>query len=195
MKTRNIFLLLALLIGAGNALADNQLKVRDIAITKEGKTVLAIETDFEKDNFIGYQLDITLPKGLSMALNSNNKPVTTSYTELEIDGSVYSSTEETTTYRLIASKMGNPRIPAGAYVLLTATIVADASVDVGDVKTCLLTGINFSDASQTKTKCNEVNFNVTVTDKVVLDENSPVAPVATDDEAELLVKRTIKAHE
>ena len=195
MRKTYILLLLALLLNMGSAWADSRLLVRDVMVAKEGTTVLAIETNFEKDDFIGYQFDLTLPKGLSLTLDANSKIAATSYTELDIDGKVYNATETTTTYRLLASKMGNPRIPSGAYVLLSVTLESDGSLDVNKVCQCSLTGIKFSDSRQQKTEMDDVSFTVTISDKVILDENSAVVPPATDEEVDILVKRTIKANQ
>ncbi len=192
MKKKNILLLLALLLGMGNAWADNNLSAKDVIIAQEGTAVLAIEANLEKDDFIGYQLDITLPKGLSLATNTSEKVVATSYTELDIDGTALSTTETTTTYRLLAAKMGNPKIPSGTYVLLSVNIESDGTLNVGDLCQCSITNIKFSDSNQQKKEMEDANFSVTISDRVVLDENSPVAP-AEQSGVNVLVKRTIKA--
>jgi len=195
MRKAKLILSLALLFGVGCAWAGNSLSVRDVTVAKEGTAVLAIETAFDKDDFIGYQFDVTLPQGLSLALNESSKVVSTSYTDLDIDGKVYGTTETGTTYRLIASKMGNPRIPSGSYVLLSVTVESDGTLNVGEVCACSITDVKFSDSNQQKTEMEDVNFSVTISDKVVLDENSPAVPNATDEEVDILVKRTIKANQ
>lgn len=195
MRKTKFLLLLVFLLCMGQVWAGNSLSVRNVIITQNGTATVAIETDFEKDDFIGYQFDVTLPKGLAFKLNPSNKVVATSYTELDIDGNVYSTSETSTTYRLIASKMGNPTIPSGSYVLLTIALESDGSLKVDDVCACSLTEIKFSDSNQQKTEMQDVNFNVIISDKVVLDENYPAAPDATDDEVDILVKRTIKANQ
>lgn len=195
MRKTKFMMLLALLFCAGHTWADNKLSVKDVTVAKEGAAALAIETAFEKDDFIGYQFDVTLPKGLSLALNDANKVVATSYTALDIDGQVYSTSETSTTYRLIASKMGNPTIPSGSYVLLSLNIVSDGTLNVDEVCVCSLTGIKLSDSNQQKKELDDVSFNVTISDKVVLDENSTIVPNATDEAVDILVKRTIKANQ
>lgn len=179
-------------MGLSNALAENKLQVKDAFATLNGKAALAIDVVIEKDNFVGYQFDMTLPNTLSLSLNDANKVIASSYTELDIDGNVMSSTETTTTYRIIASKMGNPTIPTGTYTLLSLTMETDGSLEVGDVVSCFMSGITFSDNTNQGTNFEDVNFNVTITDRVILDENSTVAPVAQSG-VNVLVKRTIKA--
>ena len=182
----------ALLLGVANAWADNKLVVKDAFAPQTGKATLAIEAVIEKDNFVGYQFDVTLPNELPLELNDEGKVVATSYTKLDIDGKVLETTSTSTTYRLLASKMGNPTIPIGSYTLLSVTFDTDGSLDVDDVFACSITGVTFSDNNNQGTDFADVNFNVTITDRVVLDENSTVAP-AVQTGVNVLVKRSIKA--
>ncbi len=195
MNIRKIVIILSLILGMGYAYADDELTVRDVTVARNGKAILAIETAFESDVFFGYQLEVVLPKGLTITLNSDGKPTAESYTALDIVGSVLSKTSEYTTYQFVATKMGNPRIPAGNYVLLSMPIESDGTLEVGTVLECSVTNILFSDGTQTGKTMSNRAFTVTITDKMVLDENSPVVPMATDGVVDLLVKRTIKGGE
>lgn len=192
---RIIIVALSLVLGIGCGRAEDGLAVRNVVVARDGKAMLAIETAFESDVFFGYELKVQLPKGLSIALNSSGKPVAESHTDLDIVGSVLSTTADATTYQFVASKMGNPRIPAGSYVLATMPIESDGTLAVGSELACSVNDILFSDGTQTGRKMQNLAFTVTVSDKVVLDENSPVVPMATDGSTDLLVKRTIKAGE
>ena len=188
-------MMLLLVLGMGSAQAEDGLTVRNMAVPQNGKGTLVIETAFESDVFFGYQLEVVLPKGLTISLNAEGKPIAESYTALDIVGSVLSTTDETTTYQFVATKMGNPTIPAGSYVLATMPIETDGTLAVGSVLECSLSNILFSDGTQTgKTMAAQI-FTATVSDKVILDENSPVVPIGTDGEVDILVKRTIKANE
>jgi len=99
------------------------------------------------------------------------------------------------TYRLLASKMGNPRIPSGNYTLLSLTVVSDGTIDVGQTCGCTLTTIKFSDSNQQRTDMEPVSFNVIISNKVTLDENSTEAPAAISDEVDIEVKRSFNANE
>ena len=192
---RIIIVALSLVLGIGCGRAEDGLAVRNVVVARDGKAMLAIETAFESDVFFGYELKVQLPKGLSIALNSSGKPMAESHTDLDIVGSVMSTTADATTYQFVASKMDNPRIPAGSYVLATMPIESDGTLAVGSELACSVNDILFSDGTQTGRKMQNLAFTVTVSDKVVLDENSPVVPMATDGSTDLLVKRTIKAGE
>lgn len=188
-------MMLSLFLGMATAHAEDGLTVRDVAITQEGKATLAIETAFESDVFFGYQLEVVLPKGLAITLNGEGKPTAESHTVLDIVGSVLRTTDETTTYQFVASKMGNPTIPAGSYVLATMPIETDGTLAVGNVLECSVSNILFSDGTQAGKAMADQTFRVNITDKVILDENSPSVPIETDDEVDILVKRTIKANQ
>ncbi len=194
MNLRKIVVMLLFIVGAGVACAEDGLTVKDVAIPKDGKAMLAIETAFESDAYFGYQLEVVLPKGVSISLDKNGRPSAESYTELDIVGSIISSTSESTTYQFVASKMGNPHIPAGSYVLVVVPVETDGTLSVGDALDGSIRNILFSDGTQKGMGMADVKFAVDVTDKLVLDENSPIVPLATDDVTDLLVKRTIKAN-
>ena len=194
MEIRKYILLVALLTDMASVQATDRLKVEDVVLAIGNKSTLTIEADFEKDNFIGYQLDITLPKGLSLSLDAGNRPAAVSFTDLDITGSIHTTTATSTTYRFVASKMGNPRLPAGSYTLLTATIEDDGSLSVDDVEACTITSIKFSDANQQGTNFDDVMFNVTVTNEIILDENSTIVPNPATG-TNVRVKRTIQANE
>ena len=194
MNLRKIVVMLLFIVGAGVACAEDGLTVKDVAIPKDGKAMLAIETAFESDAYFGYQLEVVLPKGVSISLDKNGRPSAESYTELDIVGSIISSTSESTTYQFVASKMSNPHIPAGSYVLVVVPVETDGTLSVGDALDGSIRNILFSDGTQKGMGMADVKFAVDVTDKLVLDENSPIVPLATDDVTDLLVKRTIKAN-
>lgn len=193
MYYRLLLVLLSLILGIGKSKADDRLIVRDMALTQNGKGTLVIETAFDSDVFFGYQFEVVLPKGLTITLDENGKPIAESHTALEIVGSVLLATDEAITFQFIASKMGNPRIPQGNYVLATMPIETDGTLEVGDVLECRVSEILFSDGTQTGKDMDDCNFTVTITDRVTLDESSTTAPAATDGKVNVLVRRTISA--
>ena len=187
--------MLSLFLGMATAHAEDGLTVRDLSVFKSGRAMLAIETAFESDVFFGYQLEVVLPKGLFITLNDEGKPTAESHTVLDIVGSVLRTTDEATTYQFVATKMGNPTIPSGNYLLVTMPIETDGTLDVGSVLNCSVSNILFSDGTQTGKALADQTFVVTVSDKVILDENSPAVPIGTDEEVDILLKRTIKANQ
>jgi len=195
MKQREIVMMLLLLLGLGHAHGEDGLTVGDVAVAHSGKAMLAIEAAFDSDVFFGYQLEVVLPKGIAIVLDQQGKPQAASHTDLDIVGSVLTTTAETTVYQFVATKMGNPRIPAGHYVLASMPIESDGTLAAGTQLTGSVRNILFSDGTQTGKAMTDQTFNVSITDKVVLDENSPVVPLATDGDVELLVKRTINGGE
>ena len=191
MYYRLLLVLLSLFLGIGKTKADDRLIVKDMALTQNGKGTLVIETAFDSEVFFGYQFEVVLPKGLTIKLDENGKPIAESHTALDIVGSVLLATEEATTFQFIASKMGNPKIPQGNYVLATMPIETVGTLEVGDALECHVSEILFSDGTQEGKPMDDRNFTVTITDRVTLDENSTTAPEASEGEMNVLVKRTI----
>lgn len=75
--------------------------------------------------------------------------------------------------------------------LLSCRIQAKSSVSVGTVLTANLVDAMFVQAPSTSVAVSDVSFDIEITDKIVLDENSPVAPVAASGK-DVIVKRTLK---
>ena len=62
MNLRKIVVMLLFIVGAGVACAEDGLTVKDVAIPKDGKAMLAIETAFESDAYFGYQFEVQFDK-------------------------------------------------------------------------------------------------------------------------------------
>ena len=78
--------------------------------------------------------------------------------------------------------------------LVSISFAVGSNVDYGDYDVTLK-GTMFEYNTSDKDYADDVTFTVHVTDKVVLDENSPFAPIAYDSNQDIIVKRTIKANE
>ena len=192
--------MLLFIVGAGVACAEDGLTVKDVAIPKDGKAMLAIETAFESDAYFGYQLEVVLPKGVSISLDKNGRPSAESYTELDIVGSIISSTSESTTYQFVASKMGNPHIPAGSYVLVVVPVETDGTLSVGDALDGSIRNILFSDGTQKGMGMADVKFTITIDEpddgRLKFNESSAILPKYTaGQKADVTMLRTIKANQ
>lgn len=200
MNLRKIVVMLLFIVGAGVACAEDGLTVKDVAIPKDGKAMLAIETAFESDAYFGYQLEVVLPKGVSISLDKNGRPSAESYTELDIVGSIISSTSESTTYQFVASKMGNPHIPAGSYVLVVVPVETDGTLSVGDALDGSIRNILFSDGTQKGMGMADVKFTITIDEpddgRLKFNESSAILPKYTaGQKADVTMLRTIKANQ
>ena len=63
-----------MLAWAGIAHAANVLTVQDVEVAPGGSVTLSVSLDNETTNLMGWQCDIVLPEGLTLALKENGKP-------------------------------------------------------------------------------------------------------------------------
>lgn len=187
MKVKNLLLTFALLLGASSAWAENTLSVKDVNITPNGKTTFAIEANFDKADFVGYQLDIQLPAGVKVVAYANGFAGT--------DHGIADSNPSTNLYRAVVSSNKKNAIPSGKFSLLEVTIEGDETLTDGSILDAKVTAITFSDANNVGAAFDEVKFKVNVSNVLILDENNMAVPAATDDAVDIKVIRTIKANE
>ncbi len=188
MKTK-ILTLLVMLVCAMDALADNTLSV-STALVPQGRASSFCINLTNTDTFLGFQMDLTLPEGITFVSATKGER----YAE---DHSLGKATHgRTTTFTLNSST--NQAITGDEGALIIVTVIADASLAAGSKLVATLSNIELAQkVSETERQAihpESFSFDIEITDKVILDENSPVVPLATDDVTDLLVKRTIKAN-
>lgn len=149
----------------------------------------------------GFGFDLILPEGITVATDEDGFPLASLSTErttanktnnfnadFKLDGTLnvqaYSSNG--------SSISGND----GEVALVVLNIAADVDPDTYPI---YIRNIAISDVNATSHRTDEVETAVTVTDAseydVVLDETSTTAPVASNGEVNVLVKRSIRANE
>ena len=116
-----------MLAWAGIVLAANSLKVQDVRVAPGESVTLNIVLENETTNLMGWQCDIVLPEGLTLARKANGRPAATlgerfATTEHSISSSVLANGN----YRFIATSMEGEAIPGSSGTLFTVTLVADA---------------------------------------------------------------------
>lgn len=165
MKLKRLFLMVLVLVFAGITQATNTLKVQNVEVTPGESVTLRIELDNETTNLMGWQCDIVLPEGLSLALKGNGKPAA-------ILGERFSITEHTIssgqlangTYRFIATSMDGEAIPGTTGTLFSMILQADASVTPGATLTGIVQNIEFNTQDNQKLTLADVSFLVTIPD-------------------------------
>lgn len=189
MKRINL-LLLVMLAGVFTALADNTLSV-GTALVPQGRLGSFNINLSNTDTFLAYQMDLTLPEGITFVSAAKGNR----YAD---DHSLGVATHGKTTTLTILSGT-NQVITGNEGALLTITVEADAGIEAGTKLAAELSNIELvkkvSETERLQVHPDAVGFEIEVTDKVILDENSPTVPLATDEAVSLLVKRTIKAGE
>ena len=190
MTKKVLSLIIASLAWVGGAWADNTLSV-GTALVPQGRSGSFNINLSNTDTFLAYQMDLTLPEGITFVSAAKGNR----YAD---DHSLGVATHGQTTTLTILSGT-NQAITGNEGALLTITIEADASIEAGTRLEAELGNIELvqkvSETERLQVHPDAVGFSIEVTDKVILDENSPTVPLSTDEAVNLLVKRTIKAGE
>ena len=180
---KKILMLLALFAGVVSATADNTVSVSS-ALIPQGKTGSFNIELTNSDTFVAFQMALTLPEGIAFeSATKGNR-----YEESHSMG--VSQNGQTVTFTLNSGT--NEAIRGNSGALITVSVSADAAIEAGTKLTATLSGMEFARKDETFIRPDALDFEIEITDRVVLDENSTVAPTAQSG-VNVLVKRTIKA--
>ena len=189
--------LCAMLAMAGSTFADDTFTVDDILQPNTASAPLVVRFSLDAgSDCSGYDFWIQLPEQLEFVVDNLGIPVFTA-------GDSYTGTPSITPnldggYLKVACLTANTtplNKQEGILVSFMVKVKNGATVTVGQELTGhLIEGVISSEAGQTHSVANS-NFTITITDKYVLDENSPVVPEATSGKVNVLVKRTILANQ
>ena len=195
MKKKVILMLTACFMGWGQAQADNVLTVSDVNVPQGGQATIEIGCDFDTE-FTAFELQLSLPEGLSLLEDEYGKPVVEKAFEGShaVSGNLLPSNGnyKFTCYSTNESDLSMPT--SGA--LIRVTLKADASLAVGADYTAKITASEFTrTADSMGENFDNVTFTVHIVEfRTVLDENGTTEPVA-ENNANVRVRRTIKAGE
>lgn len=178
---KKIFTLLALFAGVLSASADNTLAVNDAMLT-QGKTGTFNIEMVNSDEITACQFKLVLPDGLTLTKIAKTSRAAESH-------SVGSATTGQTT-QVTFNSSANELVSGNSGALFIVTVEVDGSVALGNVS-AQLTDLELTKKDETKFNPANVNFNIEISDRIVLDENSEVAPIEQSS-VNVLVKRTIK---
>ena len=180
---KKILMLLTLFAGVVSATADNTVSVSS-ALIPQGKTGSFNIELTNSDTFVAFQMALTLPEGITFeSATKGNR-----YEESHSMG--VSQNGQTVTFTLNSGT--NEAIRGNSGALITVSVSADAAIEAGTKLTATLGGMEFARKDETFIRPEAFDFDIEITDRVVLDENSTVAPTAQSG-VNVLVKRTIKA--
>ncbi len=200
---KKIFTLLLLFVGIIGAYADNTLAVKKTFALQGGQSTIDVELNNE-DTFVGYSFSVTLPAGIN-PVTETKKLISAETGELAdtevwksdmgdrnasthaLRTNIIDNADGTKTVNCVVLSGSSDVISGNSGVLIRLFITATASV--GTVGDATVSGAKFSNGN-TDFELADVNFTVEVTDKVIIDENSTVLPIAQEN-VNVLVKRTI----
>lgn len=190
-----IMVLLATL--AAKAETDSYLSVKEVNLPLTTSASIEIALINPTEQYGGFTFSIALPEGVECVLDNNGYPSFTKGTRLADKAPLSGYDVEThlPTYTLLAT---GTAISGTSGVLLIPEIklTSNSTLQAGDEVTGTITDIMFTDQETADpVYLEDVNFTITVSDRTVLDENSVTMPLASGEEVNILVKRTIKANE
>ena len=186
---KNLLSLFAMLAFSNTAFADDQLKVENVYLsTTADNTDFVVFLDQDaKSSVSGVNFSIQLPDGVEFVKDNSGEP------QYKMGTTFDSSPTLNIDNGILKVAMGSEKPIKGTKGTLIAFKIKRSSTfnaANGDV----LTGGKIFEASESKSgliDLSDFNFNITVTDRVVLDENSPFEPDAFNG-VNVLMKRTIK---
>ena len=186
---KKIFTLLALFTCVLSASADDAITVSS-ALIPEGKSgTFGIELT-NTGGYSGFQVDLNLATDVKFVSVAKTSRIPDDWTFSDN----YDSEHPSSTIRIVGhyNKNANPIITgnSGDFLIVTVSL-AGSSAKAGDLLPCSLTNMEVTPTGTTTAqKVADFNFNIEVSDKVILDEASTVLP-ATQDGIDVLVKRTL----
>lgn len=185
---KKLLLLLTLFVGVVSATADNTVSVSTVLIP-QGKTgTFSIELTNTDAFASSMEVHITLPEGIAFEGVALSDRFT--------DNPSLSNSTSGQAVTITTLSGANAAVTGNSGPLLFVTVSADAGLTVGTKLTASVTKMELAKKvgdKHEKWNPEPFDFEIEITDKVVLDENSPIVPNATDEEVDILVKRTIKA--
>lgn len=179
---KKILILFALFAGILGAHADNVVTVSSALIPEGRQGSFNIELT-NSDEYVAFQMNITLPEGITFVSATKGNRYADNH-------SMGVATHGQTTV-ITMNSATNAAITGNSGALLTITVSADASLTAGTKLTGTLSNMEFAQLNATKFNPEAMSFDIEITDKVIIDETSTVAPAAQSG-ANVLVKRTIK---
>lgn len=193
MKKFSFLSALLMLLGL-SATAQEQITVDELEIVPGHEAYMAVRFQFNEDHeYVSYQFTVDLPEGISLIAESekadlilaDNQPAALFSTDFPVSNG-------------ILKVFSNPstRIAGSSGLLVLIPVIADESLAVGTTLTGQLKDMEFTkNTGSVRTVFANTPISIKVTNKIVLDENCIAEPFVTDDDVDLLVKRTIKAGE
>lgn len=194
MKHHIISLCVAAVMTISQGHAGVTLTVPDVNITAGGTSNVVIYFDLGTKAYTAYQFDIAYPEGISSVSDANGNPTFTK-------GEVYSAEHAVSSFyytskgldRFQCFSVNSLPFTAQSGTLLILPIKAQKTLAVGTYQ-ATISPIEFVQTDATPDRPDGITFNINVTNSVLLDETSTIAPGAASG-VPVKVKRTISANE
>lgn len=176
--------------------AADGITIVDANIPQGGETVVEVLLTSAEKNYGGFQFEVALPAGVSLVKVEKADRLTAienyvlNKSLTDADNNVYTVLGYNTDRQSIAGTSG---------VIAYLTLQASGEMTVGDVFDATVQNVVLSTVDEENVDAANSSFTVTIGEpadpRVVLDENSTTAPLASNGEVDVRVKRTINAGE
>ena len=165
MKHYRIAIMAVLLTLVGRTFADN-LTVSNVEM-KAGETKkISISLDNTSKKYTGFQFDLVLPEGVTIAKKSSGK-LNASLNEDRIDDHTLSVQDVgSNTYRFLTFSMTNAEFYGTSGAIVNLTLQADENISSGE-KTATIVSQVFTEAGGTQHKWDNISFTITIAAAVV----------------------------
>lgn len=176
----------ALLAGVITAIADDVVSVSDTSVPKGAKGTFSINLTNTTTEYTGFEMVLTLPTGVtfSNATLGNRFGDHTVSTNTPYEGNAQKT-------KIVVSSTTSALITGTSGALLTIEVNVSSDASVGELSGASLTDVKFS--TGILFTLSDVNFQLNITDGIVLDENDTALP-ADQSNVNVTVERTLNAN-
>ena len=191
MKTRIISLCVCAIMSMAQSFGGITLTIPDVNITPGTTSYVVINFDLGAQAYTAYQFDIAYPEGISSVDDNEDNPAFTKGDVYNNSHSVSSGYAPDGKARFQCFSPNSAAFTAQSGTLLILPVKAAKSLAEGTYQ-ATISPIEFSQTDATPDRPDAVTFNIKVSNIVVLDETSTMAPPAATN-VDVRVNRTINA--
>ena len=156
---------------AGNITDGDCLTIDDVNINAGETKSVSISLNNPDKKYTAFQFDLTLPKGIAIAKNSNGKLMASLDAERKDDHTLSVSEFGNNTYRFLAFSMSNAELYGTSGPLVNITLVADADMSNGTNAAALKSQV-FTATDGTQYKWSDLQFSIQVNENTGIDKIS-----------------------
>ena len=171
---KKLLFISVLLAIVGRMQADN-LAVSDFNLTAGEEKRFSIELNNPDRNYVAFQIDLTLPEGMTIAVNKKGKLMATLNEDRLDDHTMTVENIGNNVYRFISFSMSNSEYYETSGELISVTVRAADNI-TGGTKTATITGQTFTEKSGVQHNLQNTSFSITlpatVVPKVKVDDKS-----------------------
>ena len=194
---KKLLLLTALALAIGNAMAD-EIVTDNMTIPQGGTAVMNVELNSTESEYMGFEFKLALPEEIVAVEGSAKLGERFNGMDHSLGMSRLTNGENAGKYQFVCLSFTAKAIPDTKGVLLSVTLSADESLEVGETVQATLSGIEFSTTESQKVVFDDLVFTITIGEpddgRIKFDENAISLPSYTAGEkGNVSMRRTVKA--